>query len=194
MAQGIGWILGFQIPRNFAYPYQSLTMTEFWRRWHITLGKWFRDYVYIPLGGNQKALSLWCAIYSPCGFWLVSGMALTGIFFSGVFCFCSDLYWKNGTGTYLKPFSSRGAPVYGSCDSFKLAGLCHFTAATDPYLFTEALSVFHSPGTYTWFEETIWNTAASMGCLFLQAWFLWPICQGGSTAGTAAVFWLPLYL
>ena len=63
MAQGIGWILGFQIPRNFAYPYQSLTMTEFWRRWHITLGKWFRDYVYIPLGGNRKALSLWCAIY-----------------------------------------------------------------------------------------------------------------------------------
>ena len=54
MAIGIGNILGFNLPKNFDYPYLSTSMTEFWRKWHITLGKWFRDYVYIPLGGNRK--------------------------------------------------------------------------------------------------------------------------------------------
>lgn len=53
MAIGLGEMLGFKLPRNFNYPYLSLTMTDFWRRWHITLGSWFRDYVYIPLGGNK---------------------------------------------------------------------------------------------------------------------------------------------
>jgi len=54
MAIGLGQMLGFNLPQNFDHPYQSLTMTEFWRRWHITLGSWFRDYVYIPLGGNRN--------------------------------------------------------------------------------------------------------------------------------------------
>ena len=54
MAMGLGRMLGFDIPINFRQPYVSKSVTEFWRRWHITLGKWFRDYVYIPLGGNRK--------------------------------------------------------------------------------------------------------------------------------------------
>ena len=54
MAIGIGRMLGFHIPENFRCPYLALSMTEFWRRWHITLGRWFRDYVYIPLGGSRK--------------------------------------------------------------------------------------------------------------------------------------------
>lgn len=54
MAIGLGKMLGFQIPVNFRFPYISKSITEFWRRWHITLGRWFRDYVYIPLGGNRK--------------------------------------------------------------------------------------------------------------------------------------------
>ena len=54
MAMGLGKMLGFQLPKNFDHPYISLTMTEFWRRWHITLGAWFREYVYIPLGGNRN--------------------------------------------------------------------------------------------------------------------------------------------
>ena len=54
MAVGLGKMLGFKLPKNFDHPYLSLTMTEFWRRWHITLGSWFREYVYIPLGGNRK--------------------------------------------------------------------------------------------------------------------------------------------
>ena len=54
MAIGLGKMLGFQIPVNFDHPYISKSITEFWRRWHITLGRWFREYVYIPLGGNRK--------------------------------------------------------------------------------------------------------------------------------------------
>ena len=53
MAIGLGKMLGFDLPVNFDYPYLSTSMTEFWRRWHITLGSWFKEYVYIPLGGNR---------------------------------------------------------------------------------------------------------------------------------------------
>lgn len=56
MAVGLGHIFGFHFPNNFDYPYLSKSVTEFWRRWHITLGTWFREYVYIPLGGNKKGL------------------------------------------------------------------------------------------------------------------------------------------
>lgn len=54
MAIGLGLMLGFHFPENFNYPYESKSITEFWRRWHISLGTWFREYVYIPLGGNKK--------------------------------------------------------------------------------------------------------------------------------------------
>lgn len=54
MAIGLGDMLGFSMPENFRYPYMARSVTEFWRRWHITLGAWFREYVYIPLGGNRK--------------------------------------------------------------------------------------------------------------------------------------------
>ena len=59
MAIGLGRILGFHFPENFDYPYLSATLTEFWRRWHQTLGRWFRDYVYIPLGGNRCSRAKW---------------------------------------------------------------------------------------------------------------------------------------
>lgn len=54
MARGLGRMLGFRLPQNFDHPYAARTMTAFWRRWHISLGAWFRDYVYIPLGGSRK--------------------------------------------------------------------------------------------------------------------------------------------
>ncbi|MCM1569100.1 MAG: MBOAT family protein [Roseburia sp.] len=54
MAIGLGACLGFRFPENFRYPYLACSITDFWRRWHITLGSWFREYVYIPLGGNRK--------------------------------------------------------------------------------------------------------------------------------------------
>lgn len=57
MAIGLGLMLGFRFPLNFNYPYIALSITDFWRRWHISLSSWFRDYVYIPLGGNRVKVS-----------------------------------------------------------------------------------------------------------------------------------------
>ena len=73
MAIGLGRIFGFRFSENFNYPYISSSITEFWRRWHISLGSWFRDYLYIPLGGNRvkptrhifNILVVWAAT----GFW-----------------------------------------------------------------------------------------------------------------------------
>ena len=53
MAIGLGKICGFRLPENFKNPYLSFSITEFWRRWHITLGAWMKNYLYIPLGGNK---------------------------------------------------------------------------------------------------------------------------------------------
>lgn len=73
MAIGLGRMLGFHFPDNFNYPYISQSMTEFWNRWHITLGSWFKEYVYIPLGGNRKgplrlAINLFI-VWFLTGFW-----------------------------------------------------------------------------------------------------------------------------
>ena len=73
MAIGLGRIFGFQFPENFNYPYISGSITEFWRRWHISLGSWFRDYLYIPLGGNRVSKPRWFRnifiVWMATGFW-----------------------------------------------------------------------------------------------------------------------------
>ena len=72
MAIGLGRIFGFHFPENFHYPYLSKSVTEFWRRWHISLGSWFRDYVYIPLGGNRVSRGRWvCNILAV---WMLTGL------------------------------------------------------------------------------------------------------------------------
>lgn len=72
MAIGLGGILGFSFPENFRYPFISGSVTEFWRRWHITLGAWFRDYVYIPMGGNRVRMARW--ILNILVVWLFTGL------------------------------------------------------------------------------------------------------------------------
>lgn len=73
MAIGLGKLFGFDFPENFRYPYISASITEFWRRWHISLGSWFRDYVYIPLGGNRVGKAKWLrnilVVWLLTGFW-----------------------------------------------------------------------------------------------------------------------------
>ncbi len=73
MAVGLGRLLGFELCENFRYPYISESITEFWRRWHISLGTWFRDYVYIPLGGNRVSklghLRNILVVWMLTGFW-----------------------------------------------------------------------------------------------------------------------------
>ena len=73
MAIGLGHIFGFTFPENFKYPYISKSITEFWRRWHITLSTWFREYLYIPLGGNRRGRTrqIWnlFVVWSLTGLW-----------------------------------------------------------------------------------------------------------------------------
>lgn len=72
MAIGLGRMFGFRFLENFNYPYISKSITEFWRRWHISLGTWFREYVYIPLGGNR--VSRWKHIRNILIVWLLTGI------------------------------------------------------------------------------------------------------------------------
>ena len=72
MAIGLGKMLGFNLPQNFNHPYTSITMTDFWRRWHITLGTWFKEYVYIPLGGNKNSNLI--TVRNLCIVWLLTGI------------------------------------------------------------------------------------------------------------------------
>lgn len=87
MAIGLGKMLGFDFPKNFDFPYISRSLTEFWRRWHITLSGWFREYVYIPLGGNRKGkfrtyVNLF-VVWFLTGFWHGAGFNFIfwGLFF-----------------------------------------------------------------------------------------------------------------
>jgi len=72
MAIGLGKILGFEFMENFNYPYVSSSITEFWRRWHISLGSWFRDYVYIPMGGNR--VPKWRWYFNIFVVWMLTGL------------------------------------------------------------------------------------------------------------------------
>ena len=72
MAIGLGRMLGFHFPENFNYPYISASITEFWRRWHMSLGSWFRDYLYIPLGGNRVSKTKW--LRNILIVWLLTGL------------------------------------------------------------------------------------------------------------------------
>ena len=72
MAIGLGRIFGFHFIENFNYPYLSRSVTEFWRRWHMSLGSWFRDYVYIPLGGNRVSKGRW--VFNILVVWMLTGL------------------------------------------------------------------------------------------------------------------------
>ncbi|MDL2217779.1 MBOAT family protein [Christensenellaceae bacterium OttesenSCG-928-M15] len=88
MAIGLGKLFGFSFPENFDYPFISKSIAEFWRRWHMTLGSWFRDYLYIPLGGNRVKTGRW--IFNVFVVWTLTGLwhgaawnfVLWGLFFA----------------------------------------------------------------------------------------------------------------
>lgn len=83
MAIGLGEMFGFHLPENFNYPLSANTITDFWRRWHITLSKWFKDYIYIPLGGNRVSKIKTYSTYWWFGSLLDYGMELLGTLLFG---------------------------------------------------------------------------------------------------------------
>ena len=100
MAIGLGKLFGFDFPENFNYPYISRSITEFWRRWHISLGSWFRDYVYIPMGGNRVSRPRWLlnilVVWLLTGFWhgAAWNFIVWGLFFA-VFLILEKLWLQN---------------------------------------------------------------------------------------------------
>ncbi|TGL38887.1 MBOAT family O-acyltransferase, partial [Leptospira bourretii] len=100
MAIGLGRIFGLTFPVNFNFPYKALSFQDFWRRWHISLSSWFRDYLYIPLGGNRKSpvrqyLNL-LIVFVCCGFWHGASwnFLIWGIY-HGFFLVLERTYYQN---------------------------------------------------------------------------------------------------
>lgn len=112
MAVGLGHMLGFSLPRNFDHPYAARTMTDFWRRWHITLGAWFRDYVYIPMGGSRQGMPR--TILNLLVVWLLTGIwhgSTWNFLLWGLLIFLLIALEKLGLGPFLERHR-RVARVY----------------------------------------------------------------------------------
>lgn len=113
MAVGLGKMLGFNFPKNFDHPYLSKSVSEFWRRWHITLGTWFREYVYIPLGGNRKGqgktIRNLLIVWGLTGLWHGASwnFILWGLYF-GVLIVIERLGW----GNVLKKLPAAVSMIY----------------------------------------------------------------------------------
>ncbi len=113
MAIGIGKILGFKFPENFNYPFISRSISEFWRRWHMTLGGWFRDYVYFPLGGSRVSRPRWifnlAVVWALTGFWHGAewNFVLWGVYF-GVLIALEKLF----LGKYIEKLPKALQHIY----------------------------------------------------------------------------------
>lgn len=109
MASGLGRIMGFHFPDNFRSPYLSVSMTEFWRRWHMTLGAWFRDYVYIPLGGSRggmgRTLRNLLAVWLLTAFWHGAGW---NFMLWGILMFVLIAVEKLGLMKFLEKYRPAG--------------------------------------------------------------------------------------
>ncbi len=114
MAIGLGRMLGFEFMENFNYPYISKSATEFWRRWHISLGNWFRDYLYIPLGGSRVGKAR--LIFNTLVVWAATGIwhgASWNFLIWGLYYFCFIMLEKLWLGKYLKKAPAAISHLYG---------------------------------------------------------------------------------
>ena len=143
MAIGLGRIFGFRFCENFNYPYISASITEFWRRWHISLGSWFRDYLYIPLGGNRvkpirhvfNILVVWAAT----GFWHGASwnFILWGLLYAGLLLFEKYI---------LHPKARLAFPMHIYTLLFVMLGFVLFDSANIADAFISVKSLFGFSG------------------------------------------------
>lgn len=144
MAIGLGKMLGFKFPENFDNPYTSKSITEFWRRWHMTLGNWMKNYLYIPLGGNKSGSNArlyfnLCIVFLISGFW--HGAAWTFIFWGAYHGF-----WLVMERVFLLKFYSKIGNLLSTLITFLLIsiGWIFFRAEkiTDAFTFIKKLFTF----------------------------------------------------
>ncbi len=153
MAIGLGRMLGFRFPENFNYPFVSGTITEFWRRWHMTLGGWFRDYLYIPLGGNRVSRGRWiintAIVWAATGLW--HGAAWNylwwGIYF-GVLLVLEKLVW----GKWLQKCGGVVRRIYAL--PLLLVSFVIFNASGGTQLAGDLRAMFGLGGLPLWSFET----------------------------------------
>jgi alginate O-acetyltransferase complex protein AlgI len=113
MAIGLGKMFGFDFLENFKHPYMARSISEFWRRWHISLGSWFRDYIYIPLGGNRRGIAVQfrnlLIVWFATGLWHGASwnFVIWGLYF-GIFIFLEKLF----LGKVLERIPSAIAHIY----------------------------------------------------------------------------------
>ena len=165
MAIGLGKLFGFHFPENFHYPYEAKSITDFWRRWHISLSTWFKEYVYIPLGGNRHGMKK--QIRNIAIVWL-----LTGIWHGASFNF---MYWgiyfgvllileKMVYGNHLRKLPSIVQHLYGVF--FIWLGWTLF-AFEEEHQIVIFLKHMFGIGTVSWSTTDDWYALSSYGILFL---------------------------
>ncbi len=172
MAIGLGHMFGFKLPENFRAPYTAASITEFWRRWHISLGTWFREYVYIPLGGNRVNRCL--HVRNILIVWLLTGIwhgaswnfVVWGLYYG--ILLLAEKYWL---GRFLKRWPSAFLHLY--CMFFVMIGwnLFAFTDLGSGLEFMKSLFGIHGQELFN--RETIY--------LFYNHAVLLGLCAAGST-------------
>lgn len=182
MAIGLGRIMGFHFPENFNYPYISASITEFWRRWHMTLSSWFREYVYIPLGGNRKGLKRQLLniviVWSLTGVWHGAGLnfLLWGMWFA-VFLILEKIF----LGKILEKIPKIFGWLYAM--AVVLFGWCFFSLEQTEKIirFLKAMFGFGQVGIIN--ENTLYT--------FSNYWILFAVlCVAALPVGKKAVEWL----
>ncbi len=154
MAIGLGKILGFDFLENFNYPYISASITEFWRRWHMSLGSWFRDYVYIPLGGNRVSKPRWYfnifVVWMLTGFWhgAAWNFILWGLLFAVLLII--EKRWLLRILDKVKVFNH----VYVLF--FVMISFVLFNAADLPQAYRDVVSLFGADGLQAVSAETLY--------------------------------------
>ncbi|MCS7459641.1 MBOAT family protein [Paenibacillus doosanensis] len=165
MARGLGRMFGFEFPLNFHYPYTARSITEFWRRWHISLGSWFREYVYIPLGGNRTGP--WKRLRNLLVVWLLTGLwhgaswnfVLWGLYF-GVFIALEKrllLPWLAGKPRAVSHVYTMLVVIIG----WVWFEFGHLTAAGG------FLAAMFGLGGHGWADRQSWYDLSMYGMLFL---------------------------
>ena len=140
MAIGLAKMMGFELMENFNYPYTSKSITEFWRRWHISLGTWFRDYLYIPLGGNRVSFIKWIrnifVVWFCTGFWHGASwnFIFWGLYFALFLIMEKILFSKNGKKERKKDMLSHVYVLFFVMISFILFDAQNLKAAADNIL------------------------------------------------------------